>query len=150
MVNIREMNKEEIYKTYKTFIEDFVLHFPENERQKVRELLEFLVNSRSRALENSDIEDLFYVFSETVLKNGNFRYKEFSSWEEIENWQTQGKIIEAYLVLSYKEEPFMTDIQRIYNSLLRHFSSPDKAEHFGIYNLGNKNNLPSRLIYIPT
>ena len=39
MVNIREMNKEEIYKTYKTFIEDFVLHFPENERQKVRELL---------------------------------------------------------------------------------------------------------------
>lgn len=108
------------------------------------------MNSRSRALENSDIEDLFYVFSETVLKNGNFRYKEFSSWEEIENWQPQDKIVEAYLVLSYKEEPFMTDIQRIYNSLLRHFSSPDKAEHFGIYNLGNKNNLPSRLIYIPT
>ena len=84
------------------------------------------MNSRSRALENSDIEDLFYVFSETALKNGNFSYKEFSSWEEIENWQPQGKIIEAYLVLSYKEE------------------------HFGIYNLGNKNNLPSRLIYIPT
>lgn len=108
------------------------------------------MNSRSRALENSDIEDLFYVFSETVLKNGNFRYKEFSSWKEIENWQTQGKIVEAYLVLSYKGEPFMTDIQRIYNSLLRHFSSPDKAEHFGIYNLGNKNYLPSRLIYIST
>ena len=61
------MNKEKIYKIYKTFIEDFVLHFPENERQKVRELLEFLVNSRSRALENSDIEDLFYVFSETEI-----------------------------------------------------------------------------------
>ena len=144
------MNKKEIYKTYKTFIEDFVLHFPENERQKVRELLEFLVNSKSRALENSDIEDLFYVFSETALKNGNFRFMEFSSWEEIENWQPQVKIEEAYLVLSYKEEPFMTDIQRIYNSLLRHFSCPDKAEHFGIYNLENKNNLPSRLIYIPT
>lgn len=143
------MNKEEIYKTYKTFIEDFVLHFPENERQKVRKLLEFLVNSKIRALENSDIEDLFYVFSETALENSNFRYKEFSSWEEIENWQPQVKIIEAYLVLSYKEDPFMTDIQRIYNSLLRHFSYPDKAEHFGIYNLKNKNNLPSRLIYIP-
>lgn len=130
MVNIREMNKEEIYKTYKTFIEDFVLHFPENERQKVRELLEFLVNSRSRALENSDIEDLFYVFSETALENGNFSYKEFSSWKEIENWQPQGKIVEAYLVLSYSEDSFMTDIaavQEIYNSLLRHFSSPDKA-----------------------
>ena len=144
------MTKEEIYKTYKTFIEDFVLLFPEDERQKVRELLEFLVNSRSRALENSDIEDLFYVFSETSLKNGNFRYKEFSSWEEIENWQPQEKIEEAYLVLSYREEPFMTDIQRIYNSLLRHFSCPDKAEHFGIYDLENKNNIPSRLIYIPT
>ena len=143
------MNKEEIYKTYKTFIEDFVLHFPEDERQKVRELLDFLMNSRSRALENSDIEDLFYVFSKTALKNGNFRYMEFSSWEEIENWQPQCKIVEAYLVLSYNEEPFMTDIQRIYNSLLRHFSYPDKAEHFGIYNLKNKNNLPSRLIYIP-
>ena len=126
------------------------MHFSENERQKVRELLDFLVNSRSRALENSDIEDLFYVFSETALKNGNFRYKEFLSWEEIEKWQPQGKIVEAYLVLSYKEDPFMTDIQRIYNSLLRHFSCPDKAEHFGIYNLENKNNLPSRLIYIPT
>lgn len=144
------MNKEEIYKEYKPFADDFVLHFPENERQKVRELLEFLMNSKIRALENSDIEDLFYVFSETALKNGNFRYKEFSSWEEIENWQPQGKIAEAYLVLSCKEEPFITDIQRIYNSLLRHFSCPDKAEHFGIYNLGNKNNLPSRLIYIPT
>lgn len=144
------MNKEEIYKTYKTFIEDFVLHFPEDERKKVREFLEFLMNSRSRALENSDIEDLFYVFSETALKNGNFRYKEFSSWEEIENWQPQCKLEEAYLVLSYKGEPFMTDIQRIYNSLLRHFSCPDKAEHIGIYNLENKNNLPSRLIYIPT
>lgn len=144
------MNKKEIYKTYKTFIEDFVLHFPENERLKVRELLEFLVNSKNRALENSDIEDLFYVFSETALKNGDFLYKEFSSWEEIENWQPQCKLEEAYLVLSYKGEPFMTDIQRIYNSLLRHFSSPDKAEHFGIYNLGNKINLPSRLIYIPT
>ena len=144
------MNKEEIYKEYKPFADDFVLHFPENERQKVRELLEFLMNSRSRALENSDIEDLFYVFSETALKNGNFRYMEFSSWEEIENWQPQVKIVEAYLVLSYKEEPFMTDIQRIYNSLLRHFSCPDKAEHFGIYNLENKINLPSRLIFIPT
>lgn len=120
------MNKEEIYKTYKTFIEDFVLHFPEDERQKVRELLDFLMNSRSRALENSDIEDLFYVFSKTALKNGNFRYMEFSSWEEIENWQPQCKIVEAYLVLSYNEEPFMTDIQRIYNSLLRHFSCPIK------------------------
>lgn len=144
------MNKEEIYKTYKTFIEDFVLHFPEDERQKVHELLDFLVNSRSRALENSDIEDLFYVFSETALKNGNFRFMEFSSWEEIENWQPQDKIEEAYLVLFNKEDPFMTDIQRIYNSLLRHFSCPDKAEHFGIYNLENKNNLPSRLIYIST
>ena len=144
------MNKEEIYKEYKPFADDFVLHFPEDERQKVRELLDFLMNSRSRVLENSDIEDLFYVFSETALKNGNFRYKEFSSWEEIENWQPQVKIVEAYLVLSYNEEPFMTDIQRIYNSLLRHFSCPYKAEHFGIYNLGNKNNLPSRLIYIPT
>ena len=144
------MNKEEIYKEYKPFADDFVLHFPEDERQKVRELLDFLMNSRSRVLENSDIEDLFYVFSETALKNGNFRYKEFSSWEEIENWQPQVKIVEAYLVLSYKGEPFMTDIQRIYNSLLRHFSCPYKAGHFGIYNLGNKNNLPSRLIYIPT
>lgn len=144
------MNKEKIYKIYKTFIEDFVLHFPEDERQKVHELLDFLVNSRSRALENSDIEDLFYVFSETALKNGNFRFMEFSSWEEIENWQPQDKIEEAYLVLSNKEDPFMTDIQRIYNSLLRHFSCPDKAEHFGIYNLENKNNLPSRLIYIST
>lgn len=144
------MNKEEINKGYKPFADDFVLHFPEDERQKVRDLLEFLMNSRSRALENSDIEDLFYVFSETALKNGNFRYKEFSSWEEIENWQPQDKIEEAYLILSYKEEPFMTDIQRIYNSLLHHFSCPDKAEHFGIYNLENKNNLPSRLIYIPT
>ena len=144
------MNKEKIYKIYKTFIEDFVLHFPEDERQKVHELLDFLVNSRSRALENSDIEDLFYVFSETALKNGNFRFMEFSSWEEIENWQPQVKIVEAYLVLSYKEDPFMTDIQRIYNSLLHHFLCPDKAEHFGIYNLGNKNNLHSRLIYIPT
>ena len=144
------MNKEEIYKEYKPFAEDFVLHFPEDERQKVRELLDFLVNSRSRALENSDIEDLFYVFSETALKNGNFRYMEFSSWEEIENWQPQVKIVEAYLLLSYKGEPYMTDIQRIYNSLHRHFSCPDKAEHFGIYNLENKNNLPSRLIYIPT
>ena len=141
------MNKEEIYNT---FIEDFVLHFPEDERQKVRDLLEFLMNSRSRALEISDIEDLFYVFSETALKNGNFRFMEFSSWEEIENWQPQDKIEEAYLVLSNKEDPFMTDIQRIYNSLLRHFSCPDKAEHFGIYNLENKNNLPSRLIYIST
>ena len=144
------MNKEEIYKEYKPFADDFVLHFPEDERQKVRELLDFLMNSRSRVLENSDIEDLFYVFSETALKNGNFRYKEFSSWEEIENWQPQDKIEEAYLVLSNKEDPFMTDIQRIYNSLLRHFSCPDKAEHFGIYNLENKNNLPSRLIYVPT
>ena len=144
------MNKEEIYKEYKPFADDFVLHFPEDERQKVRELLDFLMNSRSRVLENSDIEDLFYVFSETALKNGNFRFMEFSSWEEIENWQPQVKIIEAYLVLSYKEDPFMTDIQRIYNSLLRHFSCPDKAEHFGTYNLENKNNLPSRLIYIPT
>ena len=143
------MNKEEIYKEYKPFADDFVLHFPEDERKKVRELLDFLMNSRSRALENSDIEDLFYVFSETALKNGNFRYKEFSSWEEIENWQPQDKIEEAYLILSYKEDPFMTDIQRIYNSLLRHFSCPDKAEHFGTYNLENKNNLPSRLIYIP-
>ena len=143
------MNKEEIYKEYKPFADDFVLHFPEDERQKVRELLDFLMNSRSRVLENSDIEDLFYVFSETALKNGNFRYKEFSSWEEIENWQPQVKIVEAYLVLSYKGEPFMTDIQRTYNSLLRHFSCPYKAEHFGIYNLENKNNLPSRLIYIP-
>ena len=143
------MNKEEINKGYKPFADDFVLHFPEDERQKVRELLDFLVNSKSRALENSDIEDLFYVFSETALKNGNFRYMEFSSWEEIENWQPQDKIEEAYLILSYKEDPFITDIQRIYNSLLRHFSCPDKAEHFGIYNLGNKNNLPSRLIYIP-
>ena len=144
------MNKEEIYKEYKPFADDFVLHFPEDEQQKVRELLEFLMNSKIRALENSDIEDLFYVFSETALKNGDFRYKEFSSWEEIENWQPQDKIEEAYLILSYKEDSFMTDIQRIYNSLLRHFSCPDKAEHFGIYNLENKNNLPSRLIYIPT
>ena len=144
------MNKEEIYKEYKPFADDFVLHFPEDERQKVHELLDFLVNSKIRALENSDIEDLFYVFSETALKNGNFRYMEFSSWEEIENWQPQVKIVEAYLLLSYKEDSFMTDIQRIYNSLLRHFSCPDKAEHFGIYNLGNKNNLPSRLIYIST
>ena len=144
------MNKEEINKEYKPFAEDFILQFPEDERQKVHELLDFLVNSKIRALENSDIEDLFYVFSETALKNGNFRYMEFSSWEEIENWQPQVKIVEAYLLLSYKGEPYMTDIQRIYNSLLRHFSSPDKAEHFGIYNLENKNNLPSRLIYIPT
>lgn len=144
------MNKEEIYKEYKPFADDFVLHFPEDERQKVHELLDFLVNSKIRALENSDIEDLFYVFSETALKNGNFLYKEFLSWEEIENWQPQCKLEEVYLVLSYKEDPFMTDIQRIYNSLLRHFSCPDIAEHFGIYNLENKNNLPSRLIYIPT
>ena len=144
------MNKEEIYKEYKPFADDFVLHFPEDERQKVRELLDFLMNSRSRVLENSDIEDLFYVFSETALKNGNFRFMEFSSWEEIENWQPQDKIEEAYLVLSNKEDPFMADIQRIYNSLLRHFSCPDKAEHIGIYNLENKNNLTSRLIYIPT
>ncbi len=145
------MNKEEIYKTYKTFIEDFVLHFPENERQKVRELLEFLVNSRSRALENSDIEDLFYVFSKTALKNGDFLYKEFSSWEEIENWQPQCKLEEAYLVLSYKKEPFMTDIQRIYNLLIRHFSSPapDNAK-LGFNNYENEENLPSKLIYVPS
>ena len=66
-----------------SFIEDFILHFPENEGKKVRELLEFLMNSKSRALENSDIEDLFYVFSETALKNSNFRYKDkkFIIWK---------------------------------------------------------------------
>ena len=144
------MNKEEIYKAYKPFAEDFVLHFPENERQKVRELLDFLMNSRSHALEDSDIEDLFYVFSENALKNGAFHYKEFSSWAEIENWEPQCKIEEAYLVLSFSEDPFnadVTDIQRIYNSLIRHFSSPESA-NLGFYYYENEENLPSKLIYV--
>lgn len=109
------------------------------------------MNSRSRALENSDVEDLFYIFSENALKNGAFRYKEFSLWKEIENWQPQCKLEEAYLVLSYNEEPFMTDIQRIYNSLLKHFSSPtpDSAK-LGFNNYENEENLPSKLIYVPS
>ena len=145
------MTKEETYKEYKPFADDFVLHFPENERQKVRELLDFLMNSRNHALEDSDIEDLFYVFSENSLKNGAFRYKEFATWEEIESWQPQCKIEEAYLFLSYKKETLMTDILRIYNSLLKHFSIPDPdSAKLGFNNHENEENLPSKLIYVPS
>ena len=70
------MDEEEIYKAYKPFAEDFVLHFPENERQKVHELLEFLMNSRNHALEDSDIEDLLYVFSSPESANLGFYYYE--------------------------------------------------------------------------
>ena len=139
---------KEILQQYKQFADNFVLRFPENEQPKVRELLEFLMNSRTRALEAADIEDLFYVFSEEALENGAFHYKEFASWEEIENWNPTEKIDQAYLILSLKKDPLMTDIMSICDSLKQHFSNPDSENHFGTYYLENEENLPSKMIYV--
>ena len=139
---------KEMLQQYKQFADNFVLRFPENEQPKVRELLDFLMNSRTRALETADIEDLFYVFSEEALKNGAFHYKEFASWEEIENWNPAEKIEQAYLILSVKKGTPMSDIVRICNSLKQHFSNSDSENHFGTYYLENEENLPSKMIYV--
>lgn len=138
---------KEMLQQYKQFADNFVLRFPENEQPKVREVLDFLMNSRTRALETADIEDLFYVFSEEVLEKETFHYKEFVSWEEIENWEAE-KIEQAYLILSVKKDTPMTDIARICDLLKQHFSTPDTENHFGTYYLENEENLPSKMIYI--
>ena len=139
---------KEILQQYKHFADNFVLRFPENEQSKVRELLDFLMDSRTRALEAVDIEDLFYVFSEEALKNGAFHYKEFANWEEIENWEAAEKIEQAYLILSVKKDTTMTDIMRICDLLKQHFSNPDSENHFGTYYLENEESLPSKMIYV--
>lgn len=139
---------KEILQQYKHFADNFILRFPENNQPKVREFLDFLMNSRTRALETADIEDLFYVFSEEALKNGAFHYKEFASFEEIENWNPAEKIEQAYLILSVKKGTLMTDIMRICDSLKQHFSNPDSENHFGTYYLENEENLPSKMIYV--
>lgn len=133
---------------YKQFADNFVLRFPENDQPKVREFLVFLMNSRTRALETADIEDLFYVFSEEVLEKGTFHYKEFASWKEIENWEAAEKIEQAYLILSVKKDTTMTDIMRICDLLKQHFSTTDSENHFGTYYLENEESLPSKMIYI--
>ena len=131
---------------YQKFAEAFVLRFPEDERSKVGVLLNDLMNSRTHALMNSDIESLFAVFSEVAIENGSFHYKEFSSFEEIEKWNPNEKIEAAFLILSFKEEPLMSDIMRIYSSLQLHFAAPASG-HFGTQLLQNEENLPSKLIY---
>lgn len=131
---------------YKKFAADFVLRFPEEERSKVSVLLDYLINSRTHGLMNSDIEGLFSVFSDDALKNGSFHYKEFASLEEIEKWNPNEKIEDAFLILSFKEEPLMEDMMRIYNSLQLHFADPASG-HFGNQLLQNEENLSSKLIY---
>ncbi len=139
---------KDMLQQYKHFADNFVLRFPENEQPKVRELLDFLMASKTRALEAADIEDLFYVFSEEVLEKGTFHYKEFASWKEIENWNPAEKINQAYLILSLKKGTLMTDIMRICDSLKQHFSNPDSENHFGTYYLENEENLPSKIVYV--
>ncbi len=132
---------------YKKFAEDFVLRFPEEERSKVSVFLNDLMNSRTHGLMDSDIEGLFSVFSDDAIENGSFHYKEFSSFEEIENWNPNEKIAQAFLILSFKEEPLMADIMRIYSSLQLHFADPDSADNLGTQLMKNEENLPSKLIY---
>lgn len=139
---------KEILQQYKHFADNFILCFPENDQPKVREFLDFLMNSRTRALETADIEDLFYVFSEEALKNGAFHYKEFASWKEIENWNPAEKIEQAYLILSVKKGTPMSDIVRICNSLKQHFTNSDSENYFGTNYLENEENLPSKMIYV--
>ena len=139
---------KEILQHYKHFADNFVLRFPEKEQPKVREPLDFLMASKTRALEAADIEDLFYVFSEEVLEKGTIHYKEFASWKEIENWNPAEKIEQAYLILSVKKDTPMSDIVRICNSLKQHFSNSDSENHFGTYYLENEENLPSKMIYV--
>ena len=131
---------------YKKFAADFVLRFPEEERSKLSVLLDYLINSRTHGLMDSDIEGLFSVFSDGDLKNGSFHYKEFSSFEEIEKWNPNEKIEAAFLILSFKEEPLMSDIMRIYDSLKLHFAAPASG-HFGTQLLQDEDNLPLKLIY---
>lgn len=139
---------KEMLQQYKQFADNFVLRFPENEQPKVREFLVFLMNSRTRALETADIEDLFYVFSEEALENGAFHYKEFASWKEIENWNPAEKIEQAYLILSLNKGSAMTVIMAICDLLKQHFSTPDTENHFGTYYLENEESLPSKMIYV--
>ncbi|MCR5725648.1 MAG: hypothetical protein K6G80_11240 [Treponema sp.] len=132
---------------YKKFAEDFVLRFPEEERSKVSVFLNDLMNSRTHGLMDSDIEGLFSVFSDDAIENGSFHYKEFSSFEEIENWNPNEKIAQAFLILSFREEPLMSDIMKIYSSLQLHFADPDSADNLGTQLMKNEENLPSKLIY---
>jgi hypothetical protein len=95
---------------------------------------------------DSDIEGLFSVFSDGDLKNGSFHYKEFASLEDIEKWNPDEKIDGAFLILSFKEEPLMADMMRIYSSLQLHFAD-SASGHFGNQLLQNEENLPSKLIF---
>ena len=136
----------EMQEEYKKFAADFVLRFPEEERSKVSVLLNDLMNSRTHGLMDSDIEGLFSVFSDDELKNGFFHYKEFASLEDIEKWNPDEKIDGAFLILSFKEEPLMADMMRIYSSLQLHFAD-SASGHFGNQLLQNEENLPSKLIF---
>lgn len=136
-------------KQYLEFAKNFLSRFSENERQKVASFLDFLMNNKTHMQQEAGIEDLFYVFSEDALNNGNFRYIEFSSWQEIENWNPQEKIDQAYLFLSAKNigDIKMTEIVKICDCVKRHFSSSEAADSLGVTYWENEESLSSKLIY---
>lgn len=139
----------EMQKQYLEFAKNFLSRFSENERQKVASFLDFLMNNKTHMQQEAGIEDLFYVFSEDALNNGNFRYIEFSSWQEIENWNPQEKIDQAYLFLSAKNigDIKMTEIVKICDCVKRHFSSSEAADSLGVTYWENEESLSSKLIY---
>lgn len=139
----------EMQKQYLEFERNFLLRFPENERQKVASFLDFLMNNKTHMQQEAGIEDLFYVFSEDALNNGNFHYIEFSSWQEIENWNPKEKIDQAYLFLSAKNigDILMTEIVKICDCVKRHFSSSETADSLGVTYWENEESLSSKLIY---
>ena len=136
-------------KQYLEFAKNFLSRISENERQKVASFLDFLMNNKTHMQQEAGIEDLFYVFSEDALNNGNFRYIEFSSWQEIENWNPQEKIDQAYLFLSAKNigDIKMTEIVKICDCVKRHFSSSEAADSLGVTYWENEESLSSKLIY---
>ena len=136
-------------KQYLEFAKNFLSRFSENEYQKVAGFLDFLMNNKTHMQQEAGIEDLFYVFSEDALNNGNFRYIEFSSWQEIENWNPQEKIDQAYLFLSAKNigDIKMTEIVKICDCVKRHFSSSEAADSLGVTYWENEESLSSKLIY---
>ncbi len=139
----------EMQKQYLEFERNFLSRFPENERQKVAGFLDFLMNNKTHMQQEAGIEDLFYVFSEDALNNGNFHYIEFSSWQEIENWNPKEKIDQAYLFLSAKNigDIQMTEIVKICDCVQRHFSSSEAADSLGVTYWENEESLSSKLIY---
>lgn len=121
----RELQKE-MMQEYEEFQKTFLLHFAEDERAKIQEFLDDAIEVLDSTIIHVYPDFLWNeLFTKEVQKSGSFAYKEFSSMEEIENWDSSEKIskVALMIVISRKslDEIKIDDLGKIHHDVNSHF-----------------------------